>query len=226
MESLQNSLFSQFKRAFIVGGGPAPTVGWLRSQYLPGDCLIAADRGAAYLQADGLIPDLLLGDFDSLPSELLPTLQESCRQYLAFPCDKDYSDLELALRAASQLGFRQAILAAALYGRLDHCLFNVISILQLADELNIEASLTAPDCQIYQLKQNKHSWNDCQGKLLSVISLDDEAEVSLQGTRWPLNHNRLQRSSTKGLSNIIIADKATLECHCGRIIVVLSTAES
>lgn len=225
MESLQSSLFTQFNRAFIVGGGPAPAQGWLRSQFLPGDCLIAADRGAAYLQADGLGPDLLLGDFDSLPPELLPTLQKSCRQCLAFPCDKDYSDLELALRAAHHLGFRHAIVAAALYGRLDHCLFNVISVLQLADELGLEASLVAPDCQIYQLQQKKRSWSGCQGKLLSLISLDEEAEVSLQGAKWPLVHSKLRRSSTRGLSNIVIADEVTLECHRGRIIVLLSDAE-
>lgn len=225
MESLQSSLFAQFNRALIVGGGPAPASSWLRSQYLPGDCLIAADRGAAYLQANGLTPDLLLGDFDSLPPELLSTLQKSCRQYLTFPCDKDYSDLELALRAAHYLGFKQAIIAAALYGRLDHCLFNVISILQLADELGIETSLVAPDCQICQLQQKKRSWSDCQGKLLSLISLDNEAEVSLQGAKWPLDHSKLHRSSTRGLSNVVIADEVTLECHCGRIIVILSEAE-
>lgn len=223
MESLQSNLFSQFKRAFIVGGGPAPAASWLRNQILPGDCLIAADRGAAYLQADGLVPDLLLGDFDSLPPELLPTLQKECRQYLTFPCDKDYSDLELALRAAHSLGLKQVVITAALYGRLDHCLFNIISILQLADELGLEASLIAPDCQIFQLKQKKRSWNSCQGELLSIISLDEEAEVSLQGTKWPLDHSKLRRSSTRGLSNVVIADKVTLECHSGCVIVVLSS---
>ena len=225
MESLQSSLFTQFKRAFIVGGGPAPAAGWLRSQILPGDCLIAADRGASYLQSDGLLPDLLLGDFDSLPPELLPILQKKCRQCLTFPCDKEYSDLELALRAAHHLGLKQIVIAAALYGRLDHCLFNIISILQLADELGLEASLIAPDCQILQLKQKQCSWNGCQNALLSIIPLDEEAEVSLQGAKWPLDHSKLRRSSTRGLSNVVVADEVTLECHCGRIIVLLSDTE-
>ncbi len=225
MESLQSSLFAQFKRAFIVGGGPAPAVGWLRRQILPGDCLMAADRGASYLQADGLMPDLLLGDFDSLPPEMLHTLQKECRQCLTFPCDKDYSDLELALRAAHHLGLKQIVIAAALYGRLDHCLFNIISILQLADELGLEASLIAPDCQIFQLKQKKCSWEGRKDTLLSIIPLDDEAEVSLQGAKWPLDHSKLRRSSTRGLSNVVVADEVTLECHCGRIIVLLSDTE-
>ena len=226
MESLRIDLFSQFKRALIVGGGPAPEASWLHNLYLPGDCLIAADRGAAYLHACGLVPDLLLGDFDSLSPELLPILQKQCCQYLTFPCDKDYSDLELALRAAHKVGLHEAIIAAALYGRLDHCLFNVISILQLADELNIEASLVAPDCQIYQLAKKSRSWSDCCGKLLSIIPLDGEAEVSLVGAKWPLKHNRLQRSSTRGLSNVIIESQAVLTCHRGRIIAILSNQES
>ena len=117
------------------------------------------------------------------------------------------------------------MIAAALYGRLDHCLFNIISILQLADELGLEASLIAPDCQILQLKQKQCSWNGCQNALLSIIPLDEEAEVSLQGAKWPLDHSKLRRSSTRGLSNVVVADEVTLECHCGRIIVLLSDTE-
>lgn len=226
MEFLLNSSFSDFKRALIVGGGPAPSADWLHNLYTPGDCLIAADRGAAYLYSSGLIPDLLLGDFDSLSPDLLPILQKRCRQYLSFPCDKDYSDLELALRAAHKIGLSKAILAAALYGRLDHCLFNVISILQLADELNIEASLVAPNCQICQLKQKSRSWNGCCGRLLSIIPLDNEVEVSLIGAKWPLEHSLLQRSSTRGLSNVITDNKAVLTCHRGRIIAVLSDTKN
>ncbi|MGM9992420.1 MAG: thiamine diphosphokinase [Candidatus Bruticola sp.] len=222
MDTLESSHFSAFNRAFIVGGGSPPPPDWLYKLYRIGDCIIAADRGALYLQKSGLHPDIMLGDFDSLPQNVLADMQKSCQQVLTFPCDKNYSDLELALRAAHRLGFYQAVIAAALGGRLDHCLFNVISLLQLADELGLDTVLVEPGCQVCQLQQKNRSWRGFQGWILSLIALDSKVEISVTGTKWPLEHSLLQRSSTRGLSNVITAEQAQLKCHKGRVIAVLS----
>ncbi|MGM9999562.1 MAG: thiamine diphosphokinase [Candidatus Bruticola sp.] len=226
MDTLESNKFSSFRRAFIVGGGSPSQSDWLRNSYKDGDCIIAADRGALYLKESGLQPDLLLGDFDSLPPNILVEMQKKSLQILTFPCDKNYSDLELALLAAHKLGFTQAVITAALGGRLDHCLFNVISLLQLADELGIDTILAEQNCQVCQLQQKSRSWQGLQGWLLSLIPLDSETEVSVRGTKWPLEHSVLRRSSTRGLSNIITAEHAALECHSGRLIAVLSSPES
>ena len=58
----------------------------------PGDLLIAADGGYAYLEKAGFIPDLAIGDFDSLGAP------PEAEHVICFPPEKDYTDLDLAIR--------------------------------------------------------------------------------------------------------------------------------
>ncbi len=214
---------NNFRRALIFGGGPAPRLEWLKTLYRPGDCIVAADRGALLAQSCDLKIDYLLGDFDSLPQEDLKYWSTQCKHLDKFPADKDYSDLELALRKVHTLGISEALLAGALYGRLDHCLFNIIAILQLADELGIKATLASENCQINQANAPGHlQWQNHQEKLLSLMALDNSSVVSLTGCRWPLHEEALLRNSTRGLSNVIVSDKAELTCHRGRVLAILS----
>ena len=53
-------------RCVIVTGGDRGPVGPLN----PDDCIIACDRGYTYCREAGVVPDLLLGDFDSWQGEL------------------------------------------------------------------------------------------------------------------------------------------------------------
>jgi thiamine pyrophosphokinase len=64
--------------------------------------VIAVDGGWLACRKLGLRPDLLLGDFDSLPQKFHHKAMTSARAVLRFPIDKDESDLSLALKYAIQ----------------------------------------------------------------------------------------------------------------------------
>ena len=77
-------------------------------------CVAAVDGGYASLSASGIVPDVAIGDFDSLgyvPSGV-PVVRH--------PCEKDDSDTALALAWARGRGFGAAAVYGALGGRLDH----------------------------------------------------------------------------------------------------------
>ena len=80
------------------------------------DAVIAVDGGFASLEAAGCVPDLALGDFDSLGfvPEGVPVK--------LFPAEKDASDMELALEEALTCGAGAVEVYGALGGRLDHTL--------------------------------------------------------------------------------------------------------
>lgn len=87
------------------------------------DAVFAVDGGLAALASIGCVPDVALGDFDSLgyvPADLPETVE-----VLTFPAHKAESDMELALRLACERGFDEAIVYGALGGRLDHTLANL-----------------------------------------------------------------------------------------------------
>ena len=98
-------------RALIFTGGEQV----LRQNYQPllaGSCLIAADSGYLYHE-DEISFDYAIGDFDSCP-------QATANKIIKHPASKDYSDTELAIRLALELGFNEIIMIGGSGGRLDH----------------------------------------------------------------------------------------------------------
>lgn len=208
-------------RALLAAGGPPPPPSFIRQIYKPQDFVIAADSGAEVLWASQVPIDLLVGDFDSLTKSLTPQLAPVPR--LEYPCDKDASDLELALLEAHRRQISEVAIVAALGGRLDHTLFNLISLLEKADKLKLKATIFSPHTTLFQLSKGQESTFPAPvGATLSLLPLDARAKVSLQGVKWPLQEETLQRSSTRGLSNLVLASPIKITAHQGRLLVILS----
>ena len=89
------------------------------------DYVIAADRGYDSLMAYGVVPDLAVGDFDSLG------YQPDHPNVIQLPVEKDDTDMVYALRKGLELGYRRFVLLGGVGGRLEHTLAN----LQLLDWL-------------------------------------------------------------------------------------------
>ena len=101
---------------YIVGAGDCTET------FIPhaGDLVIAADGGIRHLTRMGITPDLFVGDFDSVSSAgNSPTV-------LRHPCEKDDTDMALALREGEERGYRDFRLYGALGGsRFDHSIANL-----------------------------------------------------------------------------------------------------
>ena len=82
------------KRCFIFAAG---TFYGLRERPAPGDLVIAADAGYRVCQQAGIVPDLLLGDFDSMDQPDFPNIRRS-------PVEKDDTDTMLAVKTALEEG--------------------------------------------------------------------------------------------------------------------------
>ena len=89
--------------------------------------LVAADRGLVFLDRHGIVPDLVVGDFDSAGEEYV-------RQYLqthpevrvkSFHWEKDDTDTEIAAKEAVEMGCTRIDFLGATGSRFDHVLGNV-----------------------------------------------------------------------------------------------------
>lgn len=212
-------------RSLILAGGNFPAFNWLRSIYRHSDLVVAADRGGLLALQAAIPIDILVGDFDSLPESCHPEALHAAELH-RFPCDKDYSDTELALRFAREKGCKEALIVGALGGRFDHSLFNAIAILELADQLGIQAALVAPEYGVKQLAPGQQ-WelSTFQGWHCSLIALDAEVTVSMQGLLYSGTSLRLKRASTRGLSNAVQTPDALVSAEHGRLLVVLSAPD-
>ncbi len=177
---------------FIIGAGP---FFGLPVPPAKGDYIIAADGGWRHCQKAGLVPDLLLGDFDSLDS--LPPAAEVMR----FPVDKDDTDSMLALRLGLEKGFKTFHLYGGTGGRMDHTLANLQGLAWLA-ERGARGWLYDQSFVFTAL------WNDsldlparAEG-IFSVFALGEPAEgVSILGGRYPLENGVLSPYFPLGVSN-------------------------
>jgi len=206
--------------ALLVGASPSPGAEALVSELADGaDIVIAVDGGGALCRAAGVVPDVVLGDFDSLPESELRTLEASGARVARFPAEKDATDLALAFDEARKLAATRVTVTAASGGRLDHEL-GVIAAMAANDDLR--PVLAEPSSRAWLLSvagRNQLLLEGC-GSVVSLLPVGGPAEVSAAGLRWPLEGVELGVVQTLGVSNIIVRTPAHVEVHSGRVLVV------
>lgn len=186
----------------------------------PGDALvIAADGGYLRCRELGLVPRLIVGDFDSAPQP------DQTAETLVFSSHKDDTDCMLALKEGLRRGCTRFTLLGATGGRLDHTLASIQSLAFLAQH---GASGTLLDTHTTirllegpgQLALPKHPG------YLSVFALDSScAGVTLRGMEYPLQDYTLTNCFPLGVSNHITADCGVVEVAQGRLLVMTVNEE-
>ena len=109
-------------RCIIVGAGDFYG---FHSMPAPGDYLIAADAGYRWCTQQQVIPDLVVGDFDSLKNA------PDHPNIIRLPVEKDDTDTLAAIRLGLEKGYRQFELYGVTGGRVDHTIANLQCLLFL-----------------------------------------------------------------------------------------------
>lgn len=179
--------------------------------------VIACDRGYTYARRCGIRPDLLVSDFDSYDGPVDPEIPLQ-----RFPSEKDDTDTMIAIRAALERGFREAVLYCALGGRLDHTLANLQS-LAFALSHGLRLRIVSEDTEVLLLQNGTLSLPRREGFALSVFAFSDRCRgVSLHGTKYTLTDAELENSFPLGVSNEWAEDAATVSVTDGTLLIVLS----
>ena len=187
------------------------------------DFLICADGGANYAALSGRIPDLLIGDLDSITPEILKQCENAGCVIQQFPCQKDETDLELALNRAEEqarlLGERDIWLYGATGKRIDHFLGNIALMLAYARK-GYRIRLVDPEHESWILL-GRECIKGSPGQELSLIALSEKAVVTTDGLYYPLQQGVLRQDSPRGISNVFLGEEAVIQVHSGWVLVVL-----
>ena len=201
---------------YIVGAMPLEPE--LALSPAPGDLVIAADGGYAALQDLGILPDLVVGDFDSLghvPNH--PNVE-------LLPCVKDDTDMGHALDHALSLGYTRFVLLGGMGGRLDHTVANLQLLGHIAhrggrglllgqgqvacaihnDTLTFPPSLTGY-CSVFCQSGTAHG-------------------VTLEGLKYTLDKADLTETFPLGVSNEFIGVPARVTVENGTLLLIWQTA--
>ena len=187
-------------KALIVADSPsALRVDELRSLANAADFVIAADGGAAKCLDATVVPDLVVGDLDSLDAESERELRHRAVLFATVPVDKDVSDLDIAVEAARALGASSLVVVGALGGRVDHELAGLGTLARAAD---LSPELVASGVTALVLSPAGQATASVSGPaLFSLMPLLGAARVSCAGARWMLTNAHLEPISSLGLSN-------------------------
>ncbi len=182
----------------ILLGGELKRTSRLDRQ-IAGSRIVAADVGIGHAAELGVMPELWVGDFDSVPADLPEALQAVPR--LTFPSEKDKTDGELAVEAAFERGATSLVLAGAFGGpRADHAFLHLTLAVRLA-EAGIDVLLTSGAQEGVPLQLGRARFDYHDGTLFSILGFSDLAGLSLAGAKWPLDNVQVPFGSSLTISN-------------------------
>ncbi|MBP1995032.1 thiamine diphosphokinase [Paenibacillus eucommiae] len=208
------------KRIVIVTGG---TLGpWVMDEIRQGDLLVGSDRGALFLLQNGFVPDISLGDFDSVTEAELADIRAGSKAFLECdPIDKDLTDTEMAFNWAMEQQPAEITLLGALGTRFDHSLAN-IHLLRKGMELGIPCKIIDANNEVI-LINSPTTIHKGRYTHVSLLPLSMEVTgITLNGFLYPLFQATLVVGQSLGISNVLLEQQGHIELASGYLLVIQS----
>ena len=203
-------------RVLILANGEPPSQMLLARLAAGHDLFLAVDGAALTAARLGVCPDIVSGDFDSLDLDAAQVLLPDA-DFVPTP-DQNQTDLEKAFGIALTRGADSVTVAGAAGRRIDHTLGNVSLLLRWQeDHPDLPVTLVADGSQT-QAVRGEIVLETEPGDVVSLLSLDGRARVSLSGVRWPLDNHPLA-VGVGGLLNEATGPRVSIKAE-GSIVIV------
>lgn len=214
-----------YNRIVIISGGYMDDVfasAWI-TEYAP-EYTIVADSGMEFCRRIGIIPDMIIGDFDSVKEETLSFFKsQSGIVFKELNPVKDDTDTEFAIRQAIALGVKEITVLGGTGTRLDHVLGN-ISLLGIGLLKQIQIQLVDSHNRIRMLnKPVKITKKEQFGSYVSLVPYQGEVtQLTLKGFKYALKDFTLKPYNSLGISNEIVEEEAEITFDEGVLLVIES----
>ena len=204
----------------FVSGGRPPSGDWFKD-VASGRKIFCIDKGIELCKACGIVPNFLIGDFDSANQSAVEWARTKNIPVEKYPVDKDFTDTQLALKRAEELfGEHVAILTGAFGGRFDHLYSTIFTCAS-----NNKKIFLAYDREIiFYLRGDEDVVINFFTKPLAVslLPITSTCEgVTTKNLHWELNDATLTQNFPNAVSNRIENDKISISVEHGTLAVYL-----
>ncbi|NLN04578.1 MAG: thiamine diphosphokinase [Clostridiaceae bacterium] len=185
-----------------------------------GDFIICADAGYELARRENIVPRVIVGDFDSLESEVNVS-GHSLLDVVCLPMEKDDTDTLFCLKYGLEKGFKEFVIVGGFGGRSDHTYANIQTLaygcakgvsVRMQDKKNMFTIISNTEIKVP--KREKAT--------LSVFAYSDVCTgVSLKGVKYELDDHTLTNRFPLGVSNEFVEDEATISCKSGMLLVTV-----
>ncbi|HBT39709.1 MAG: Thiamine diphosphokinase [Thermotoga sp. 50_1627] len=177
------------------------------------DLVIAVDGGAKRFLKAGLVPDLFVGDGDSLDESDLNELRALGCEVLLFPKEKDEIDTELALRKAIERGAKEIDIFCWTGERLDM----LLALMYLMGSLNIKVTAKSQKLIVGVVSREAELEANPNEKWSIIPIAGDAYGVTLKGFRYEIAHRDMPCEHPYGVSNIAISSRVKISVERGKV---------
>jgi thiamine pyrophosphokinase len=203
-------------RTIIIADGTFPTHGIPLGYIRNAEKIICCDGSADNTVLAGFTPDAIVGDMDSLSSELTNRFADRI-----FPDDDQATnDLTKAVIWCRESGMKDLVIVGATGKREDHTIGNISLLAEYINDVDV-IMVTDTGTFIPLLKST--SIDSFKGQQVSLFAIDPETEITTQGLKYPLNSTKISNWWFATL-NEALGDSFYIEFGSGRVIVYLKFA--
>jgi len=191
------------------------------------DLVIAADGGTRHALAAGVTPHVVIGDLDSIAPDERARVEAAGARVIRHSPRKDETDLELALLHAARQGATEIVILAALGGRLDQTIANLLLLaLPELDGLDVRVVEGAQTAFLIRAGGDGATIEGQPGDTVSLIPLGGDAvDVTAEGLEWPLHGDTLHFGPARGVSNVLAANRARVHLGHGLLLCIVTRGE-
>lgn len=205
------------KRAFIYTAGDYSVEDiklYKRIKVREDDLIICADGGYDALVYTSIVPNVVIGDLDSVKSSIPKEIE-----VVKYPTDKNKTDLEICIDYAIQNGCDTVFMLGALGGRIDHTIGS-LNAMKYALEHGASPMILTGKSRIY-LVDDEVEFAREKFDYVSLIPYTEKVlGVTTTGLKYELNNAELTKSSSLGISNEFYNNIATVKIENGLLYVI------
>ncbi len=203
-------------KAIVIAGGSLSDPAFYKPFFGEADLVVCADSGYLHCNRLGIVPDIIIGDFDSSDVCGVPAGVPVTR----LPVEKDKTDLHACIDYAIQNGATEILLFGVRGTRLDHSLA-AISLVYMGLLQGITIRTVDEHNEMFMF-QDTAIIPRKEGYKLSLLPVTPAAGICADGVYYPLTGRNMDWGNPYGVSNEFTADVAKITVESGVLMAILS----
>ncbi|MGL5972989.1 MAG: thiamine diphosphokinase [Oscillospiraceae bacterium] len=202
-------------KTLLIGASDFSNKNNLEKKLLDYDYIIAVDGGVLNAEKLGLKYQLAVGDFDSFSNyEVLDNIKK-------FSCEKDETDMLLAVDIAIEKGSKELDIICGTGKRFDHTFANV-QLLDYINSKNVVGRLLDEYNIITVIYNENLRLNPILNSYISFFSLQDDTVITLSNLKYEVIDYNLKTQDIIGVSNEFLKGKIASIDIKGKVLMIIS----
>jgi len=207
---------NKMKKAIILANGDPPSRTQIKYlQKIGFNKIICADGGANYAKMLNIVPDVIIGDLDSISKNTLEHYSKKSK-IIQYKRQND-TDVEKAIKYLINKKYEHIILLGATGDRLDHTICNLGIVLKFFNKIKISILHKKSFLAAYNRNSKLIT---IPGETISIYGFNNKTKIKSKGLKYPINYSVLPFGEKESTSNIAVEKHIELFIKGGIIFVI------